>query len=337
MNNDEFIKQLYLLGFTYRELTYLMDACSSKLGKILKGLRTPTEARNFSLSEGKYKLSEEGRKSLSENGKKSVFRAKKFWTKPEQDFKKLLNEIGLGVKFPEFIKNDLLLEDDFNAKIAFQYPIQRYVCDFVYLDKNIVFRVNGDYWHANPLLYDHEKLTKPQTTNVRQDKLSRIFLEKNGWQVIDIWESELKWNFDKLKEKISSLSIIGNASVLHTDDCKFKSCRDDLDWSIRVKSLWHKKPRAKKVEKICPICEKSFIYSHCRQNHCSVFCARKTTAKIKNKPSKEELAKMIWEMPMTKIAEKYGCSDRAVDKWCKNYEIKKPPMGYWAKMKAKNS
>lgn len=48
-------------------------------------------------------------------------------------------------------------------------------------------------------------------------------------------------------------------------------------------------------------------------------------------PSKEELSKMVWEKPTQKIAIDFGVSDVAVSKWCKFYEIPKPPRGYWAK------
>lgn len=48
-------------------------------------------------------------------------------------------------------------------------------------------------------------------------------------------------------------------------------------------------------------------------------------------PSKEELGKLLWEKPTTKIAESYGVSDKAIEKWAKNYELKKPPRGYWSK------
>lgn len=50
-------------------------------------------------------------------------------------------------------------------------------------------------------------------------------------------------------------------------------------------------------------------------------------------PAKELLEKLLWKIPTTKIAEKYGVSDKAVEKWAKQYGITKPPRGYWAKVK----
>lgn len=52
------------------------------------------------------------------------------------------------------------------------------------------------------------------------------------------------------------------------------------------------------------------------------------------RPSKEELKKLLWEIPTQRLAEKYGVSDVAISKWAKSYGIDKPPRGYWAKKAA---
>lgn len=49
------------------------------------------------------------------------------------------------------------------------------------------------------------------------------------------------------------------------------------------------------------------------------------------RPSSEDLHKMLWKMPTNKIADLYGVSDKAIEKWAKFYGITKPPRGYWAK------
>jgi Zn finger protein HypA/HybF involved in hydrogenase expression len=51
------------------------------------------------------------------------------------------------------------------------------------------------------------------------------------------------------------------------------------------------------------------------------------------RPSREELAKLIWSKPTTLIAKDFSVSDKAVEKWCKSYRIEKPPRGYWTKQK----
>lgn len=54
------------------------------------------------------------------------------------------------------------------------------------------------------------------------------------------------------------------------------------------------------------------------------------------RPTKEELHKILWEMPTQKIAAQFGVSDKAIEKWAKSYKIDKPPRGYWAKKAAEN-
>jgi predicted DNA-binding protein YlxM (UPF0122 family) len=55
------------------------------------------------------------------------------------------------------------------------------------------------------------------------------------------------------------------------------------------------------------------------------------------RPSKEELEKMIWETSVSEVARKFGVSNVAVAKWCKSYGISRPPRGYWAnKNQSKN-
>lgn len=66
--------------------------------------------------------------------------------------------------------------------------------------------------------------------------------------------------------------------------------------------------------------------------YCSAKCSSFKSRKVL-RPSKEELEKLIWEKPTTKIAENFGVSDKAVEKWCKSYMISKPPRGYWTKVK----
>lgn len=56
-------------------------------------------------------------------------------------------------------------------------------------------------------------------------------------------------------------------------------------------------------------------------------------AKSKIKPSAEILEKLLWEKPTLQIAEDFGVSDKAVEKWAKSYGLSKPGRGYWQKNK----
>lgn len=47
--------------------------------------------------------------------------------------------------------------------------------------------------------------------------------------------------------------------------------------------------------------------------------------------TRQELARKVWEVPITRLAAEYGISDVALGKLCRKSSIKCPPRGYWAK------
>lgn len=53
------------------------------------------------------------------------------------------------------------------------------------------------------------------------------------------------------------------------------------------------------------------------------------------RPTKEELHYLIWNYPTFDLSKMFKVSDKAIEKWCKNYKINKPPRGYWQKLKSK--
>lgn len=58
-------------------------------------------------------------------------------------------------------------------------------------------------------------------------------------------------------------------------------------------------------------------------------CRRKV-----DRPSREEMQRLVWEEPSSVLGPRLGVSDRMIGKWCQDYGIDKPPRGYWAKMRA---
>jgi very-short-patch-repair endonuclease len=243
--------------------------------------------------------------------------------------------LKIGVRFPEYIKEIFSLNDDENPEIYFQYPLQRYVCDYVDIDRKIVYAINGDFWHGNPLLYEEKKLTKIQKFNISRDINRRIFLEKNGYKVCVIWESEIEWNKELVIEKIRATRKTVNPPDLHSGNTAFDSLVAHSDWSEKLKSLWFKKPKGRPssiTEKECEYCKNKFRGLK-RKKYCSSICSNLSTRKV-DRPNADELNKMLWETPTQQIAKLYGVSDKAVEKWAKIYGINKPPRGYWAKLKS---
>lgn len=49
--------------------------------------------------------------------------------------------------------------------------------------------------------------------------------------------------------------------------------------------------------------------------------------------SKEEMQNLVWEIPASALAARFGVSDVALGKFCKKHNIQKPTRGYWTKQK----
>jgi len=79
----------------------------------------------------------------------------------------------------------------------------------------------------------------------------------------------------------------------------------------------------------CLHCGKSLITED-QDTYCSQQCSKLASRKVE-RPSKEDLQKLVWEKPTSHIAKDFGVSDKAIEKWCKSYGIPKPPRGYWNK------
>lgn len=82
-------------------------------------------------------------------------------------------------------------------------------------------------------------------------------------------------------------------------------------------------------EKLCKYCGKLFKPRQNRIIYCSPECGYLNKRKVIH-PTKEQLEILIWAMPTTKLAKKFGVSDKAISSWCKLYGIPKPPRGYWS-------
>ena len=91
-----------------------------------------------------------------------------------------------------------------------------------------------------------------------------------------------------------------------------------------------KRKRYKADPKTCQDCGKEVWKGATRCRN----CAGKLVPHKVPHPTKEELFKLLWEIPTLHIAKTYGVSHTTIAKWCKSYGLQKPPRGYWAKQKS---
>ena len=127
-----------------------------------------------------------GRKHSSETIQKILTMRPK--NKLEEKVAVFLEENGIDYYFQFFINNDSTHSYDFKIK-----------------GKNLIFEIDGDYWHGGPgcklHFFDVEK------TKIN-DRLKTEIAQNRGYKLIRFWGSEIENNFDLVKKKI--LEEIGN-------------------------------------------------------------------------------------------------------------------------------
>ena len=78
-----------------------------------------------------------------------------------------------------------------------------YLFDFCLNDKLIEF--NGDYWHANPKLYDGNSFIKQKNKKAHEiweyDKIKIETAKQQGFSVLTIWESDFRENKEETLQK----------------------------------------------------------------------------------------------------------------------------------------
>lgn len=92
-------------------------------------------------------------------------------------------------------------------------------------------------------------------------------------------------------------------------------------------------PKSKR--NVCEICESPVLPKSKRCMNCRIVWNKGMNASFVQQITKQDLERLVWEMPTSHIAKRFGVSDKAVEKWCKKYEIIKPARGHWRKQSSK--
>ncbi len=84
-----------------------------------------------------------------------------------------------------------------------QFPIiNKIVCDFAIPEFKIIIECDGDYWHANPKIYDYNSLDMRQKDKLKRDKNKGRILKKEGWLLLRFFESDIKSSVVKCVDQI---------------------------------------------------------------------------------------------------------------------------------------
>lgn len=130
------------------------------------------------------KKSQEIRKRISDKRAIQIF--------PKEDTK-------IELKIQGFLEQ---LQIEYIKHFYMKHIKSHYRCDIFIPSKNLVIECDGRWWHGDPRYYDQKALTEKQKEQKIRDKLRTDQLVQQGYEVIRLWEDDIK-NLDIIKfEKI---------------------------------------------------------------------------------------------------------------------------------------
>lgn len=96
--------------------------------------------------------------------------------------------------------------DEFNLKFEYEKPFTfgslTYIPDFYLPDQHAIVEVYGDYWHANPAIFDANKTvfrTPVHKIWERDERKQAKFLESK-FKYIILWETKINNSIDEIKK-----------------------------------------------------------------------------------------------------------------------------------------
>lgn len=109
---------------------------------------------------------------------------------------------------------NLILSNN-NINYTNEYSIGFYSLDNYLLDYNLSIEVMGDYWHANPKIYNENglKINKIQVKDIIRDKKKKTYIHNHlNSKILYLWESDIK-NRPDVCEKLIMLFINNNGLI----------------------------------------------------------------------------------------------------------------------------
>ena len=87
------------------------------------------------------------------------------------------------------------------------HTLGRYVVDIFVPSENLVIEVFGDYWHCNPINWSSTEYNKTLHMTAQEkwekDKIRTENIQSQGYNVVVLWENEIKKNNFNIKEALN--------------------------------------------------------------------------------------------------------------------------------------
>jgi len=108
---------------------------------------------------------------------------------------------------PEQVLRKALFRLGYRYSLNHRFKELNFKPDIVMVSRKVCIFVDGCFWHKCPKCFkapkSNKRYWKPKIErNVERDKEQNIYLKKNGWKVIRVWEHEIRKNLDKVLNRI---------------------------------------------------------------------------------------------------------------------------------------
>lgn len=121
-------------------------------------------------------------------------------------YKKRKNYSIISQELFEKITEELGIEDIYYKDINYEFQINGKCVDFFYKKKGIVIEFYGDFWHANPKIYQSTDIIYNKTAEsiwkLDDERIKLISENSLVKKVIIVWESDYRKNSNKCVRKI---------------------------------------------------------------------------------------------------------------------------------------
>ncbi|MBW2986724.1 very short patch repair endonuclease, partial [Candidatus Woesearchaeota archaeon] len=212
----------------------------------------------------KRAMTEERKKQIGKQSSQRISELRKTVTKPHKIVMRILRDWGIAYKAESLVGP--------------------YCFDIEVTGQKILIEIQGDFYHANPKMYDQDNLKYDiQKKCVRHDKQKLNFIKehKKDYKLICIWEDEIKNNLEQVEKRLASeLQINENSLIYFQSQDRLNSemnniflkpgCFDGIPQQNRIvlmyqphfyereKELWKdEKIRKKLIENRCKYLNKS--------------------------------------------------------------------------------